>query len=213
MQTTLKEHGILKLHLVDYFNHSTFSYKFLSFPNLRQRKTRDWENIYVVCDLKMTSCSFFFKPFLKRRSLPSLSWWKMKKISFPGGCSIFRSRIVFHFVLSNNFFTKREFTIHLFSPRGNKSCDVTVFPRLFRVTKKIPLYVAALFFSISRGKGGGEKNRNWQKIPRGVRTAEFREDYRESPAKRRWSEMGESGVFVCGQPGDRSAREFPLPLS
>lgn len=81
----------------------------------------------------------------------------MKKISFPGGCSIFRSRIVSHFVLSNNFFTKREFTIHLFSPRGNKSCDVTVFPRLFRVTKKIPLYVAALFFSISRGEGAGRK--------------------------------------------------------
>lgn len=157
MQTTLKEHGILKLHLVDYFNHSTFSYKFLSFPNLRQRKTRDWENIYVVCDLKMTSCSFFFKPFLKRRSLPSLSWWKMKKISFPGGCSIFRSRIVSHFVSSNNFFTKREFTIHLFSPRGNKSCCLsTVIP----CYEKDPIVRSRpLFLHFEGGRGRGEKQK------------------------------------------------------
>lgn len=117
-----------------------------------------------------------------------------------------------HFRFIQQFFLRNVNSRFIyFHHEETKVAVVTVFPRLFRVAKKIPLYVAALFFSIS--EGDGEKNRNWQKIPRGVRTAEFREDYRESPAKRRWTEMGESGVFVCGQPGDRSAREFPLPLS
>lgn len=123
---------------------------------------------------------FFFKPFLKRRSLPNLSWWKMKKISFPGGCSIFRSRIVSHFVLSNNFFTKRIFFwIHdssIFTTRKQKLrryCLSTVIPCYEKdpIVRSRPLL---LHFEGGRGRGEKQKltkdssRRSYGRVSRGL---------------------------------------------
>lgn len=131
MQTTLKEHGILKLHLVDYFNHSTFSYKFLSLPNLRQRKTRDWENIYVVCDLKMTEFSFLKKKRKSYKVLQSLGRWRVNNLSELFDISIAHCIPSFYPTISTKIHDSSIHFIHLSPQRKQKLgryCLSTVIP-------------------------------------------------------------------------------------